>query len=390
MNNRLKNLTLNQRLAFPIMAFNLLVIIGFQFISFQNYLTIEHENFITRTQILAQGVGINLSAPILFNDRFAAKEILTALKADERIVKAKLRLPDHSLFAEYENKTLSFSAPDEIAQTNALQHGYYFGKDNLYLVVPVTINKEEIGQIYLAVSLQQLNEMRQTQLEISLLLIVILVFSSFCFINHIQRWVVTPITELNKGIRRLIQGDTHQPIPYSQFSNDELYELTLGFNNMVTTVNQRDRDLRTAMQTLAFEKAFADEVIETVQHALVVVNSKGAITLTNHACQSMFEFSSFQLKGKQLIDILQPSSKSAFQQLLDNALENHKEIEPLTLEGHAHSQEIRVFQIVTRPLRHKQQTLFAIEEIANQSQSKGHHCTDSVDDDLLWLSDNKH
>lgn len=366
MNNWLKNRTLKQRLSFPILTFNLLVLLSFQFISYQSYLAIERENFISRTQILAKGVGSNLSAPILFNDRLAAKEILSALKVDERIVKAKLRLPDHSLFAEYENKTLPFSTPDETEQKYALQHGYHIGKDNLYLAVPVTIDGEEIAQIYIAVSLQQLNEMRQTQLEISLLLIVILVFSSFCFINQIQRWVITPITELNKGIQRLIQGDTHQPIPYNQFSNAELYQLTLGFNNLVTTIQQRDKELRAAMQKLALEKSFVDEVIETVQHALVVVDKSGKITLTNHACQSMFELSSFQLFSKALIDILRPSERDAFERLLENVLVNNKEMEQLTIESRAHSQEVRTFQLVSRPLCHQQQILFAIEDVTER------------------------
>ena len=73
MNNWLKNLTLNQRLSFPIMTFNLLVLLGFQFISYQSYLAIERENLVSRTQILAKGVGSNLSAPVLFHDSFAAK-----------------------------------------------------------------------------------------------------------------------------------------------------------------------------------------------------------------------------------------------------------------------------------------------------------------------------
>lgn len=363
MNNWLKNLTLNQRLSFPIMTFNLLVLIGFQFISYQSYLSIERENLVSRTQVLAKGVGSNLSAPVLFHDTFAAKEVLSALKADSLIARARLELPDHSLFAGFENKQLAYVAPNEIQQQNIRQNGYYFGKDNLYLIVPVTIDDEEIAHIHLAVSLLKINEIQITHLKVSLFLFLILIITSLYFINRIQRWVVTPITEINKGIRRLIKGDEHRPIPHSQYTNDELNELTLGFNNMVHTINQRNIELRNAMQKLAMEKAFADEVIETVQHALIVVDNEGVITLANEACQKMFELSSFQLFNKPLIDILQPTERDAFQLLLNNKLNKHQEIEHLVIESRAHSQEMRVFQLVSRPLRNKQQALFAIEDV---------------------------
>ncbi|PSU35022.1 diguanylate cyclase domain-containing protein [Photobacterium lutimaris] len=363
MNNWLKNLTLNQRLSFPIMSFNLLVLIGFQFISYQSYLAIERDNLISRTQVLARGVGSNLSAPILFHDSFTAKEILSALKADSLIVKARLELPDHSRFATFENKLLTYVDPSDMQQQKIRQNGYHFGKDNLYLIVPVTIDGEEIAHIHLAISLDKIKAIQTTHLKISLFLFLILIITSMYFINRIQHWVVTPITKLNKGIRRLIKGDEHRPIHHSHLTNDELTELTLGFNNMVKTINQRNKELRNAMQKLAMEKAFADEVIETVQHALIVVDSKGVITLANEACQNMFELSSFQLFNKPLIDILQPTERGAFQLLLDNNLNKHQGIEHLVIESLAYSQEMRVFQLVSRPLRNKQQALFAIEDV---------------------------
>ncbi|MGR5143430.1 diguanylate cyclase domain-containing protein [Photobacterium sp. DNB23_23_1] len=369
MNKWLKNLTLNQRLSFPIMSFNLLVLIGFQFISYQSYLTIERENLVSRTQVLAKGVGSNLSAPVLFHDTFAAKEILSALKVDSLIARARLELPDHSLFVEFENKQLPYVIPNGVQQQNIRQNGYHFGKDNLYLIVPVTIDNEEIAHIHLAVSLHKINEILITRLKVSLFLFLILIITSMYFINRIQHWVVTPITEINKGIRRLIKGDTHRPIPHSQLINNELKELTLGFNNMVNTINQRNVELRNAMQKLAIEKAFADEVIETVQHALIVVDSKGVITLANEACQSMFELSSFQIFNKPLIDILQPTERDAFQRLLNNSLDKHKIIEHLVIESRAHSHEIQVFQLVSRPLRNKQQALFAIEDVTERQRA---------------------
>ncbi|MGF1726994.1 diguanylate cyclase domain-containing protein [Photobacterium nomapromontoriensis] len=370
MSKWIEKLSLNQRLSIPIMSFILLVFLGFQLISYQNYLAIERDNLLTRTEILATGVGMNLVAPVLFNDAISAQDILTTLKADTLIVKARLELPDHQGFAEYTNSAFNYIHPTPKQQQQIIENCHLFGAEMLYIIVPVMLNDENIAHIHIAVSLQALQDIRINHLKISLFLLLLLSGTSVYIINRLQLWIVNPITQLKRGMRRIIIGDKHQPIPQGKYANDELYELTRGFNTMAETISQRDNELRQAMNELGEEKAFADEVIETVQHALIVVDTNGIVTLTNKSCYPVFSQPINNLMGKFLIDIIAPVDRYAFQQILNNVLAKGDELNHLLIDGNQYTGGVRTYQIVSRPLRHRTQTLFAVEDVTERHQAE--------------------
>lgn len=390
MSKWIERLSLNQRLSIPIMSFILLVFLGFQLFSYLSYLAIERDNLLTRTQILADGVGMNLIAPVLFNDAISAQEILATLKADSLIVRAQLERADHQRFAEYTNSAFTYVHPTAKQQQQIIDERHVFGTEILYLIVPVMLNDEEIAHIHIAVSLQALQDMRISHLKISLFLLLLLCGTSFYIINRLQSWIVTPITQLKSGMRRIILGDKHQPIPQGQYANDELYELTRGFNNMAETISQRDHELRQAMNELSEEKAFADEVVETVQHALVVVDIHGMVTLTNKSCGPVFAQPVDKLMGKSLIEIIAPVERHAFQQLLNNVLTKNEQLNHLLIDGNQYSGDVRTYQIVSRPLRHRTQTLFAVEDVtkrhlAERQQKMAAKVFDNSQDSILLL-----
>ncbi|MGF1685488.1 diguanylate cyclase [Photobacterium japonica] len=369
MNSWISKLSLNQRLSIPIMSFILLAFLGFQFISYQSYLAIERDNLLSRTQALANGVGMNLTASVLFNDAQSAQEILSALKADSLIVEARLELNNHEQFAQYTNNKFKSVYPTEQQRQLIIQNGHHFAPEMLYLIVPITIDAEEIAHMHIAVSLQALQEMRISHLKYSIIMLLLLCANSIYIINRLQHWIVKPITQLNEGMRRIIKGDKHQPLPQSQYTNDELYELTDGFNNMVDTINLRDLEIRHTMDALGLEKAFADEVVETVQHALIVADPNGIITLANKACERVFNQSPERLIGQPLMDLLKPVERDAMQQLLNSALQKNHQIDHLLLDS-AHDTGTRTYQIVSRPLLHRLQTLFAVEDVTEHQKAE--------------------
>ncbi|GAL06577.1 diguanylate cyclase [Photobacterium aphoticum] len=306
---------------------------------------------------------------MLFNDAHSAQEILSALKADSLIVEARLELNSHELFAQYTNNKFGAVKPTLEQEQEIITNGYLFGQEMLYLIVPIMMDQEEIAHMHISVSLHALQEMQITHLKFSLFMLILLLANSFYIINRLQHWIVKPITQINEGMRRIIKGDKHQPLTQSQYTNDELYELTDGFNNMVDTINQRDHEIRQAMNELGLEKAFADEVVETVQHALIVAEPNGTITLANKACERVFKQSPASLIGLPIIEVLKPIEREATQQLLSSALQNNRQIDHLLLDS-AHQTGTRTYQIVSRPLHHHLQTLFAVEDVTEHQKAE--------------------
>ncbi len=124
------------------------------------------------------------------------------------------------------------------------------------------------------------------------------------------------------------------------------------------------------MNQLGEEKAFADDVIETVQHALLVINHQGKITLANDACQHVLGLPATSAWGLSLSDVLHTEQPDTFRQQLDEVLNGQKQFDHALMKGATSTGQSRTYQIVSRPLEHRRQTLFAIEDITKKQHAE--------------------
>ncbi|ELR64841.1 diguanylate cyclase [Photobacterium marinum] len=183
-------LPLNMRLTIAVMSFIMLAFITIKFITHQVYLSIEQEHLISRTKVLANGVGRNLDAAILFNDRIEATEILSAFKADPLIARVELNTLNQQKFSQYKNEKITFIFPSKDEETKLAQQSYVFGSQMLYMFVPIDMKGEQIGQLRIAVSLIALKQMQFNHFKLSLLLMIGLFLLSSVFIYLMFSWLL--------------------------------------------------------------------------------------------------------------------------------------------------------------------------------------------------------
>lgn len=101
---------------------------------------------------LAQIIGDNSTASLLFGDPASAEETLGALKAEPNIASACIYSHDDALFAQYvrqDAQAVSFPAKPEI-------DGYRYEHGYLVQFHQIVLNGEKIGTIYLRSDLNQL------------------------------------------------------------------------------------------------------------------------------------------------------------------------------------------------------------------------------------------
>jgi hypothetical protein len=91
---------------------------------------------------LAETMGSNTTAALTFQDRRAAEETLTALRADQRILLAAVFDKDGSLFARYVRRGASPGS------AGLRPVGQSFEGDTLLLVRPIVLDTETIGFIH--------------------------------------------------------------------------------------------------------------------------------------------------------------------------------------------------------------------------------------------------
>ena len=100
----IKNLSIKNKLFFPIIFFISATFITIQWVSYTVTYEREKDNLVQRVKVLAKGVAFNLQAAILFDDKESANEILSAFSADRDIVRVKLFDTEPQLFAMFQQQ----------------------------------------------------------------------------------------------------------------------------------------------------------------------------------------------------------------------------------------------------------------------------------------------
>ncbi|MGR5080025.1 diguanylate cyclase domain-containing protein [Photobacterium swingsii] len=386
----INSLSLGQRMSLPIMGFILLVFLSFQVITYQTFIKKERASLVSRIEILAQGVGMNLTAAILFDDRIAAQEILSSFKAEHSI--ALVELNDGKLLAQYSSQNVDYVAPTEQQRIITKQQGFHFGNSMLYLDVPIAYADKSEASLFIAVSLEQLHQLQITQLQYSLFLFLLYLVVCGYIVNRLQAWVTKPIAELNKAMRSIVNDDKKHQFTPKVTTNDELGELANCFNDMQVKLQERDVKIRTTLQQFSQEKVFAEEVVATVQHALLVIDESATITLANDACFDVLGVPQRSAVKQNFIQLLRPQQPERFKHQLTSVLSNKQHFNHYVVKCHSpQTQAERTLQIVSRPLYHQKKFLFAIEDITKQhlaqkQQRLAANVFDSSQDAIIVLS----
>lgn len=139
----------------------------------------------------------------------------------------------------------------------------------------------------------QENELLTNQLEqanyviaiVSIICVLLSVFIAF----YVYRSIAKPLKELNKGARKIGEGNLEEQIQIS--SKDELGELATSFNTMASNLQKR---------TLA--RDYLDNIIETIRETLIVTDKEGIIVGVNKAGLEMLHYTKQEIIGMAVKD----------------------------------------------------------------------------------------
>jgi len=143
---RFKDLSLKHKLIF--LGVFVSVIALFLAISgfiFYNWLDFK-KGMVRELKTLAQIMAYNSAAPLMFNDKESAQEILSALKIKKHIVAAMIYTPKGEIFASYGKDNCPASA-----------HPYYkISENSVYLLQDIIYQGEKVGSICIKANLSEL------------------------------------------------------------------------------------------------------------------------------------------------------------------------------------------------------------------------------------------
>lgn len=183
----------------------------------------------------ARVIGSNNTAAIVFDEPFSAKESLKSLEVVQDIVLAAIYSNSGAVFA-------SFAVDSELPVPAVRPANYYFEEGFVELYHPIMLDGDVIGSIFLRYDLsgtyQSLRQQMFLDLGVGLLAMLLAVFLA----HRVQRSITTPILELSAAASKVSEeGDYSVRAPV--LGDDDIGKLTQVFNDMLSHVQDRDREL---------------------------------------------------------------------------------------------------------------------------------------------------
>lgn len=235
-------------------------------------LSLLSQRYIVRRQLtgelqtLSTVIAENCRAGIAFKDKLALGSILQSLAAKPTIISGRIIDTNGELYAEYSNPSLIEVMPRAKNIGNLADRKIIFQAKYVDVIEPVILDGETIGYLQLAVSL---NDLKRNQMIIVLLMLGALIFGlliSMLLSTRLLQVVVEPMFSLLATMRQISQEKNYD-VRTQVMAKDELGQLALGFNDMLTTIQMRDEHLEEQVVERTQDLLQAKEVAEAASKA---------------------------------------------------------------------------------------------------------------------------
>ena len=214
---------------------------GAYFVS--EYLTFR-QTLLGQLSTLGQVVATNSTAAVAFRNQRDASEILTAFQAEPHIVAAGLYDRDGRLFSRYPT-----TLPVEAFPTVPGRDGYAFDSEHLTGYQPVAEGSRRLGTLYLKSDLGAMYERLGLFGGISTGVLIASFLVALLLSTVLQRQISGPILALATTARAVADRRDYS-VRAADGGDGELGLLTDAFNQMLTRIEEQDRNLREGEERL--------------------------------------------------------------------------------------------------------------------------------------------
>jgi methyl-accepting chemotaxis protein len=181
------------------------------------------EHLSTLVQIIAD----NSKAALSFGDQAAAGEVLATLKAEPHITASCIYDKQGKPFAIYHPKGANNSSAPPLRSP-----GTYYESDRLLQYLPMTLNGEEIGSVYIESDTTEVTQRYRSYAGIAAAVMIFSWLASLLVVTRMGRTITDPLNELITVARAISDsGDLEHQIDIDR--KDELGDLARSFNGMI-------------------------------------------------------------------------------------------------------------------------------------------------------------
>lgn len=196
------------------------------------------QNLISQIDSIAEITAANSSVAVAFQDLRDIQDPLNALKARREIDAAYIFFRDGRLLASFRRPEAGTNAPPPFSLTE----GHAFEAKRLVLIRKIKLDDEAFGSIVIHANLEQQTIRARTFLLIAVLFLVGLIGVAVLLAARLQGMVSDPIAKLATVARQITKNKDYSARVLNQ-SPDEIGELVVAFNQMLTEIETQNRSL---------------------------------------------------------------------------------------------------------------------------------------------------
>lgn len=196
---------------------------------------------------LSAVIGNNSTAALTFNDPNTATEVLGALRARPQIQIACIYLSSEASnrsFASYHQNAVELECPPRPDTTELI-----FTTQHMSYSIPVMLDEEVIGSLYIRKDLSELWDKVTLHLEVVLGVILASLGLSLFIASLLQRGLTKPIISLANTAQNIAESKNYSLRAISS-GKDEVGQLILHFNSMLAEIEDRDDEVVQAREEL--------------------------------------------------------------------------------------------------------------------------------------------
>ncbi|HXI03120.1 MAG TPA: ATP-binding protein [Candidatus Saccharimonadales bacterium] len=193
----------------------------------------------------AEIIAASSSATLSRDQGEAAGEILASLPSDRNVLLACLYSRDGKLVSGYLNST----DPGDSCPKAAPSQGHRFENKRLMLAQPVVFAGQSVGTVYLVSGLEEIGQRFARYSMISGLVLLGSILVAFIFSSRLRTRISDPILKL-AGAAQSISENQDYTLRVESPGGDEVGKLTHAFNRMLSEIQARDDELRSARDDL--------------------------------------------------------------------------------------------------------------------------------------------
>jgi len=277
-------------------------------------------------QSAADMIAVNTAAALAFGDQDGGTRLLQGLQILDHIRAGALYDANGKLFASYVRTSdagkYSFSAPSP--------SGTEWHAGALRLTAPVMLDGKQLGILFLESDLAAITARREAILKVAMLIVGAMLLLAYLLTSLLQRSISEPIVLLAR-VARAIAEQKQYGLRAPDSKGRELRQLSRDFNYMLDEIEHRDAALVEARDTLEQrviertrelegeiaghnraesalreQTSYLNTFVEGCPIGFVAEDKDGKIQLTNQAFRELFGYSSEEMKGKSIDELIAP------------------------------------------------------------------------------------